>query len=173
MKKIVVAALLLLTVAFTSNTFAQKQYKFGHIDSNQLLSQMPERAKAKTDLEKYAKQLESTLTGMQSEFERKYNEYVASADSLSNLIRQTKEAELGEMQQRIQTFQQTAQQDLAQKENELLQPIVQKAKDAIKEVSEENNFTYVFDVGTGVLLYFSDDSIDILPLVKTKLGIIK
>lgn len=173
MKRIVVAALLLLTVAFTSNTFAQKQYKFGHIDSNQLLSQMPERAKAKTDLEKYAKQLENTLSGMQTEFERKYNEYVASADSLSNLIRQTKEAELGEMQQRIQTFQQTAQQDLAQKENELLQPIVQKAKDAIKEVSDENNFTYVFDVGTGVLLYFSDDSIDILPMVKAKLGITK
>lgn len=171
MRKILVVAMLLLAVTYSSDLFAQKQYKFGHIDSNQLLSIMPDRAKAKTELEKYAKQLENTLAGMQTEFERKYNEYVSSADSLSNLIRQTKEAELGEMQQRIQTFQQTAQQDLSQKESELMQPVVQRAKDAIKEVSDENNFTYVFDVGTGVLLYFSDDSIDILPLVKAKLGI--
>ncbi len=171
MKKIVILAALILTVAFTSDLAAQKQYKFGHIDSNQLLSQMPQREKAKVELEKYAKQLESTLSGMQTEFERKYQEYVSTADSLSNLIRQTKESELGEMQQRIQTFQQTAQQDLAQKENELLQPIIQKARTAISEVADENNFTYVFDVGTGVILHFSDDSIDILPMVKAKLGI--
>lgn len=171
MKKILSIAILLVAIIASTNTYAQKQYKFGHIDSNQLLSIMPEREAAKVELEKYAQQLESTLTEMQTEFERKYQEYVVSADSLSNLIRQTKESELSEMQQRIQQFNQTAQQDLAQKENELLQPIVQKAKDAISQVSEEGAYTYVFDIGTGVVLHFSNDSEDILPLVKAKLGI--
>lgn len=172
MKKILTIAILLVATLMSSNTFAQKQYKFGHVDSNQLLSIMPEREKAKVDLEKYAKQLESTLTAMQSEFERKYQSYVESADSLSPLIRQTKEGELGEMQQRIQTFQQTAQQDLGQKENELLQPIITKARAAISEVAEEGGYTYVFDMGTGVILHHSADSEDILPLVKAKLGIL-
>jgi outer membrane protein len=171
MRKLIAIAVLVLAVSFSNSMQAQTQYKFGHIDSNKLLSQMPQREKAKVDLEKYAKQLESTLSGMQTEFERKYQDYVANADSMSNLIRQTKEAELGEMQQRIQNFQQTAQQDLAQKENELLQPIIMKARTAIEEVAQEQGFTYVFDVGTGVILHFSDASIDILPLVKTKLGI--
>jgi len=172
MKKILTVAILLVATLLGSHTFAQKQYKFGHIDSNQLLSLMPEREKAKVDLEKYAKQLETTLTAMQSEFERKYQDYVANADSLSPLIRQTKEGELGEMQQRIQKFQQTAQQDLSAKEGELLQPIIAKARDAINAVAEEGGYIYVFDIGTGVVLHHSADSEDILPLVKTKLGIL-
>lgn len=173
MKKIFTVVMLMGAMVFASTTFAQKQYKFGHIDSNQLLSIMPEREKAKTDLEAHAKQLEQTLSGMQAELERKYQDYVTSADSLSKLIRQTKEAELSEMQQRMQNFQQSAQQELAQKENELLQPIIQKAREAIKQVSEERGYIYVFDSGTGVLLHWSEDSEDIMPFVKTKLGIIK
>ncbi len=171
MKKLAVIAIVVLSIVFSSNSFAQKQYKFGHIDSNQLLSIMPEREKAKVELENHAKQLEKTLTGMQSELERKYQEYITSADSLSKLIKQTKEAELSEMQQRMQSFQQNAQKELSEKENELLQPIILKAKNAITAVAEERGYIYVFDMGTGSLLYFSEDSEDLLPFVKTKLGI--
>jgi outer membrane protein len=171
MKKTLFIAILLVVTLMGSSAFAQKQMKFGHIDSNQLLSIMPEREKAKVDLEKYAKQLETTLTAMQTEFEKKYQDYIATADSLSPLLRQTKEGELGEMQQRIQKFQQTAQQDLGEKENTLLQPIIAKARDAINLVSEEGGYLYVFDIGAGVVLYHSADSEDILPLVKVKLGI--
>lgn len=171
MKRVLIIAILLVFTLIGSSAFSQKQYKFGHVDSNQLLSIMPERENAKVELEKYAKQLESTLAAMQAEFERKYQDYAEKADSLSQFIRQTKEAELGEMQQRIQTFQQSAQQDLGQKENELLQPIITKARNAIKEVAEEGGYIYVFDIGSGSILYFSADSEDILPLVKAKLGI--
>lgn len=172
MKKILSIALVLFAaVLITNNVSAQKAYKFGHIDSNELLQIMPERESAKNALEKHAQQLEETLTVMQAEFEKKYNEYITTADSLSPLIRQTKEAELGEIQQRVQAFQQQAQQELAQKENELLAPIIEKARNAISEVSLENGYLYVFDMGTGVILHHSEDSENILPLVKVKLGI--
>ena len=75
------------------------------------------------------------------------------------------------MQQRIQGFQQTAQQDLQQKEAELFQPIMDKAQSAIEAVAKANGFTHVFDLGAGGVLYFSEQSIDILPLVKKELGI--
>lgn len=172
MKKFLTIAIILGATLMGSHSFAQKQYKFGHVDSNQLLSMMPERANAKVELENYAKQLESTLMAMQTEFERKYQDYSTSADSLSPFIRQTKEAELQEMQQRIQTFQQSAQQDLGQKENELLQPIIAKARKAIDDVAEEGGYIYIFDIGNGSILHFSSDSEDILPVVKAKLGIL-
>ena len=172
MKKIVTVAIVLATILMGSQAFAQKQYKFGHVDSNQLLSMMPERASAKVELENYAKQLENTLMSMQTEFEKKYQEYTAGADAMSPFIRQTKEAELGEMQQRIQTFQQSAQQDLGQKENELLQPIIEKARQAISDVGAEGGYIYIFDIGTGAVLHVSSDSEDIMPLVKAKLGIL-
>lgn len=172
MKKILsIAFVMIAAFAISNNAMAQNTYKFGHIDSNELLSIMPERESAKSALENHAKQLEETLTVMQAEFEKKYNEYVTTADSLSPLIRQTKEAELGELQQRIQAFQQQAQQELSQKENELLAPIIEKARKAIDDVASENGYLYVFDTGSGMILHHSEDSENILPLVKAKLGI--
>lgn len=171
MKKIVTVAIILVISLIGGQTFAQKQHKFGHVDSNQLLSMMPERANAKIELEKYAKQLEGTIMGMQTEFEKKYQEYTAGAETMAPFIRQTKEAELQDLQQRMQTFQQSAQQDLGQKENELLQPIIAKARKAISDVGNEGGYIYIFDIGTGAVLHFSSESEDIMPLVKAKLGI--
>jgi outer membrane protein len=75
------------------------------------------------------------------------------------------------MQQRIANFEQVAQQDLQQQQQTLIQPVLEKANNAIKEVAEENDFVYIFDVSRGNPVFFSDKSIDILPLVRTKLGL--
>ena len=53
-----------------------------------------------------------------------------------------------------------------------MQPVLQKAEKAIKDVAKENGFTYIFDLARGPIIYFDETmSIDILPLVKAKLGI--
>jgi outer membrane protein len=162
---------LALVLVVGQQSMAQKQYKFGHIDSKQLLEAMPERVAAEKEMEGFAKQLEDNALALQTEFERKYNDYVAQMDSLTPIIRQDKETELAGMQQRIQTFSQQAQQEMMNKENQLLQPIIEKARKAIKDVADENGYTYVFDVSTGAIVHFADDSDDLLPLVKAKLGI--
>jgi outer membrane protein len=174
MKKLyTILALVGISLIFSAGVNAQKSYKFGHIDSQMLLQQMPEREQAKAQLEKYAKQLEDQVSALQGELERKSQQYQAQADSLAPLLKQDREKELNQIYQRYQEFQQTAQQSLSQKESELMQPIIEKARKAIDDVAAENNFTYVFDIGTGVILHYSDESIDILPLVLTKLGITK
>ena len=65
---------------------------------------------------------------------------------------------------------QKAQQDLTAKQEELYKPILAKAEVAIKAVSKEKGFAYVFDTAQQALVYF-DGGEDITPLVKTKLGI--
>jgi outer membrane protein len=89
---------------------------------------------------------------------------------MTDLIKQTKTEELQNMQTRLQTFQSSAQKDLQDKEQELLSPIIDKAKKAIQDVAKENKYTYIFDTGTGTILY-SEPSDDILPLVKKYLNI--
>jgi outer membrane protein len=89
----------------------------------------------------------------------------------SELAKASKEAELQDMQNRIQTFEQTAQQDIQQKRVELFKPIQDKALKAVSAVAEENGFTYILDKGTGAIVYESSDAQDILPLVKKKLGL--
>ena len=169
MKKVFLAIVILLSV-FSTSSFAQKG-KFGHINSSDLLALMPERAKAEKDLQAYSKELEDQLTLMNQEFQAKYNDYVTKQDSMSSAIRQMKEEELQSLQQRIQTFQQTAQQDLQTKENELLQPIIDKAKNAIKEVAKEQGYAWVFDTSMGSLVVWPEDSDNLMDAVKKKLAI--
>jgi len=169
MKTIGIIIIMVLSMSLTS--FGQGKLKFGHINSNDLLAIMPEKDVAQKAIQDYARQLENQLLEMQTELEKKYSDYLANQESYSNMIKQTKEEELVSLQQRIQNFQHSAQMELQKKEGELLQPIIDKAQKAIDDVSKENGYTYVFDTGTGALLYWPKDSDDILPLVKKKLGV--
>lgn len=165
--------ILLVIVMFSfSGAYAQKgEYKFGHINSNELLSLMPERDSARAELQNYSRMLQQEMETMQLEYQNKVNTYLEKQETYSELVRQSKESEIQEMQRRIQEFQSTAQQDLQQQERELFQPIMEKAEKAIEKVAKANGFTYVFDVTAGSVVYFSEQSIDILPLVKEELGI--
>ena len=148
-----------------------QELKFGHINSQELLKAMPENDSAQAQLQRYAQQLQDQMDALQVEYNRKLQDYQAQQGQLTDLIRKTKEQELIDMQKNIQNFQAEAQQDMQKKQQELLQPIIDKANNAIKEVARENGFIYIFDVAGGMILYYSEKSIDILPLVKKKLGI--
>lgn len=170
MKKVV--NLLLIGALLIACMPAESQaLKFGHINSQELLTAMPESDSAQAKIQKLAGDYDQQLEEMQVELNKKYDEYLTNRDKYTDLIRQTKEADITEMQQRISNFQQVAQQDLQTQQQKLLQPVIDKANNAIKAVAEENGFVYIFDVSRGNPVYFSDKSIDILPMVKTKLGL--
>ena len=156
--------------AFGTSAFAQKTIKLGHINSSDLMQIMPGKDSAQAAFQAEVTLLEGELTAMQEELQKKYNDYTERKSQMTELIRSTKEQELTDLNQRIQTYQQNAQQKLQDKEKELLQPIIDRAKQAIADVAKENGYTYIFDSGTGALLY-QQDSDDIMPLVKKKLGL--
>jgi outer membrane protein len=167
MKNFLKLAIVLAATAFSFNASAQK---FGHIDSNQLLTLMPERKAAETAVQNYAKELESQLQAMSQEWESKVAVYQKDEKAMSDLMKKTRVKEITDLEGRIKDFQQTAQEDLQDKESELLKPMIDKAKKAIEEVAKENKFNYIFDSSMGVLLYFPESD-DVMPLVKKKLNI--
>ena len=133
---------------------------------------MPEYDSATVKLEKFRKELVNALELMSVELNTKNDAYQKESKLLSDIVKQTKEQELIDMNKRIQDFQTNAQTQLQSKQTEVFQPIYAKVDKAIKEVGKENGFLYVFDVAKGALLYFDEaKSINILPLVKTKLGL--
>jgi outer membrane protein len=159
-------------ILLAGNARAQEA-KFGHIDLQALIQVMPERTAAEAEYAKQAKELEDQMGTMQQELENKYKEYVTKRDSLSDIVRSAKETDIQDLQQRIQSFNQVAQQQLQQKQNEMLRPIFEKAQKAVADVAKEKGLIYVFDVSgeLGTVLYRSNESLDVLPLAKTKLGI--
>ena len=132
---------------------------------------MPESDSAQLKIENLASNYEDQIDEMTVELQKKYDDYINNRDKYTDLIRQTKESEIADLQDRIQQFQNIAGEELQVERNRLLQPIIEKANKAIKEVAEEQNIMYVFDVSQGNPIYFSDQSLDILPLVKKKLGL--
>ena len=164
MKKL---ALLAVFGLLTFGTFAQK---LGHINSQALLSLMPETITMNTELQDYAKQLESQLMSMETEYQSMIEDYQNNEANYDDLTKQDKIAEIQGLEQRITTFQQSAQTSLQQKEQELLRPILEKAQKAIDEVAEKGKYTYILDSSSGVLLY-QKDSENILDKVKKELGL--
>ncbi|HPW27103.1 MAG TPA: OmpH family outer membrane protein [Tenuifilaceae bacterium] len=172
MRKISTIAFILFLSATGVKTYAQS-YKFGHINSQEILSVMPERDSAVAKLDKFTKTLQDQVEELQVEFNKKYQDYLQKRSTFTDAIREMKEKELTEMQQRAQEFQQVAEQDYQRYQGEVMKPVIEKADSAIKKVAKANGFTYIFDTSTGVILYFSEQSFDIGPLVKKELGITK
>ncbi|MCF8275221.1 MAG: OmpH family outer membrane protein [Flavobacteriales bacterium] len=165
MKKILVA---IIALAMAVPTFAQQ--KLGHIDSAALLELMPEKAQAEKELEAFAKEFQTALEAMAKEYEGKVASFQQTEKDMIPTVRNTKVREISELERRIQEFQQQAQDEISKKEQEVLTPIIDKAKKAIDDVAEAKGYTYVFDSSLGFLL-FTKDSEDIMADVKTKLGL--
>lgn len=165
-KTCIVIAMALLTLG---TAFAQKNVKLGHIDSNELLKIMPGRDSAQAQLQREMTELEDQLKEMQMELQNLYNDYMAKESQMSDLIKKTKQSELQDKGARFEEFQKNAQLRLQESEKALLTPIIDRAKEAIRDVAKENGYTYIFDSAVGVTLYEGGD--DILPLVKKKLGL--
>ena len=160
-----------LVFAVTAVSANGQNLKFGHIDLQGLVQLMPERAKAESDFTTFQGDLEEVFGEMQQNYQQKLTELEKLGEETSEVKRNAKIAELQELQQRIQNYQATANQQLQQKQAEVLEPVFDKAEKAIEEVAKEQGLLYVFDTGTRVVLYKSNQSIDLLPLVKKKLNI--
>lgn len=169
MKKLLFVISFIL-IAGVSTLTAQTNAKLGYINSSELMQMMPGMDTVEAALTAHRSSLEQTMQTMVQEYQNKAAEYQNSYNTMSQIIRQTKEKEIQDMQTRIQQFQQTADQDLQRKQGELFNPLITRAQKAIADVSKENGFTYVFDVSTGSLVYYENGE-NLMGLVKTKLGI--
>ena len=165
LKKLVIA----LLCAFPVLMFAQD--KLGHVNSQEVLMAMPERVTIENTLDELQTQWESELVKMREEYYAKIKEFQDKQATMPESIKQARQSEIVELEQRITTFTQTAGADLQQKQQELLTPVIEKIRKAINEVGAENNYTYIFDLSTQSIVYQSSKSNDITAQVKAKLGI--
>ncbi|MFI3330588.1 MAG: OmpH family outer membrane protein [Rikenellaceae bacterium] len=169
MKKIFKLALMVALMCSATAAFAQK---FGYINSQDLISVMPERVEVETKLEALSKELTEQLEAIQVEYNNKAQELQKNRSLWSASVIQLKERELQTLQQRFGEFQQTAQQDMQNMQTQLMAPVVTKAEAAITKISEANGLTAVFDVSSGALAYYNKATMqDVLPLVKKEMGI--
>ena len=178
MKRLLLTLVACVMFILVSGTYSYAQQKIGHIDTQAVLQLMPERDSAAKVYEKFNEEIKKNYESMTVVFNNLQEAYTKQKDSLSAFIVKAKEAELIDMRDKITNFQTVAQQELDKKQNDLMAPIIDKLKKAIKAVAEANKFTYILDTqagaGIGAVIYYpEDESLNIMPLVKAKLGINK
>jgi outer membrane protein len=167
MKKIIKLTLVLAFMMGSTSLFAQK---LGRVDLESVIVEMPEYKAMNTNMEAFSKELRDILETIQVEMNTKNEEYQKNRASYSDTTRQLKERELMDLQTRLQESYETAQTDLQSKEQELMNPIIEKAQEAVKKVAERDGYAAIFS--TAAMLYYNDASMpDLAPEVKKELGI--
>ena len=170
MKKIVI--LIACAIMMNGVVHAQTSPKLGWINSADLLQSMPEKAKADSDISKYARSFQEQIDIMMKEYQTKGQQFQANEKTMSEAMKEVRMKEIQDLQNRIESTQQSAQEKIQTKKQDLYTPILEKADKAIKDVAKEKNYDYIFDVNSqGGGIVFSKDEYDITPLVKTKMGI--
>ncbi len=165
LKTLLIAA----TLFIGANGFMSAQSKVAHINTQELIEAMPEMKTAQAELEKLAKTYETEIRGMATELENKAKQYDAEKNTKTQEENTARMQEVAAMEQNIRQYQLGAQQDLKNKEEDMLKPILERAKNAVIKVAKAQGFDYVLDstAGQGVILA---DGTDLLAAVKTELG---
>lgn len=169
MKKAIKLTLAVVCVMMSTSLFAQK---FGRVNMQEIVVAMPEFKDMQAKLEAVGRDWSEQLETIQVEFNNQVAEFQKNRANLSSAAVQVKESELQGLQTRYAELQQVAQQDFERQQNELIQPIQQKATDAVAKVAAAGGYTAVFDMSIPSLAYVNEATVtDLSAAVRKELGI--
>ena len=165
MKKILTICAALFVAA---SAFAQT--KTGYVNTTELIQLQPAMDTVRTQLESAQKETYETYQAMMEEYQTKATTFQQKQASWTPAIKESKQKELYEIGNRIQEFEQSANQDLQQMQQVLQAPIYQKVNEEIQKLAKAKGLAFVFDIAS-VLYIDPAQSIDLTPELRTILGI--
>ncbi len=159
--------LLLIAVVTLGFNSMQAQTKVAHIDLGAIIKEMPETKAMNAELEKLGKTYEDDLKTQEVDLDALTKKYTEESANQTDEENQKRALEIQQGDYRIKLGYQIAEQDINKKGNEMMEPIIMKARQAVADVSKELGFDYVLDESSLIIA----DGTDITIMVKTKLGL--
>jgi len=162
-----------LLILFFGTTFAYSQ-SYAYIDSDYILSKVPEYVQAKEKLDKLAerwtKEIEDryeAIKGKKSNFEREEillpkEERIKRKEEIENLEQEALD---------LQTLHFGSEGDYFQKRQELVKPIQDRIFTALKKISKSDGYDLVFDKANQSSLIFAASDYDISDDILDEMGI--
>ena len=164
MKKLFVIALAALA------TLTASAQQFGRVNFNEIVMLAPEMDTAREAIAASQKEAEETYSSMLEEYQGKMTQYQQKQATCTAAIKERKERELMEIQNRIQEFQQSISQELQQQQAQLTAPIQEKANKVVSEIAKAKGLTALFDASQAI--YFDETKvIDITPEARKAMNI--
>lgn len=151
---------LLICFGLTAIVSNAQSFKAGYVNSETIITELPEAKKASADIETLTLKIRDTLEIMQKDFESRIEQYRTQEALMSAEAKRKEEESLNALRMRFVQYQETKTAEMQQKRETYLRPIRDKVQAAIADVAKEEKLNVVLDKAAGIVLY-SDDSSDI------------
>ncbi len=139
---------------------SQEELKIGFVDPQTIMRSMPEMAAIERRLQNFIERKRQEFAEKEATFRREVEEYQQKMSVISDEARRREEERLAGLNLELQEFQQNFQQEVQERQFELIEPLLSKIQGAIETVASERNFTYVLNTMTNngdfIILYASE-----------------
>lgn len=169
----IVSAALIFTALYSVQAHAQEQ-KIGYVDTDFILSKIPDYKNIEQELKTVSQQWRNQLEQMQKEIDQLKEDFSSKEILYTDEIRKQKKEEINrKVQQRQQYLEQKfgSNGEYFKKQQELLEPIQQDVYNAISVIAGRDGFDFIFDRSQNTSLLFTKKEWNLNAAVLTELGI--
>lgn len=157
--------LLILLMISAVTVFAQSPQKIGYVDSQIILTQLPEAIKAQSDLDALTNQWSNRVDSMKLALQQQYADVQKQLATMTEEQKQIKQKELIDKEQQIYAFQNQKfgqpNGEIYQKQETIFDPVKKKIYAAIEQVAKGEEMDFIFDKSGDILLLYADSAYDI------------
>lgn len=158
-----------IIVLFSMSSVLYSQTKVGYIDSKRIVESMQETQDAKSRLDNLVSEWQSELTLLQDSLKAMKDDYENKKLILTEQLKSQIEQEIKDLSTyienyKVQKFGENG--EYFQKQVEFMKPVHDKIFSAIQQVAREEDFDYVFDRSSEILLLYVNERYDITAKVQ-------
>jgi len=154
---------LLVSLFIAGLFFSGSAQRFAYVDSQYILSRIPEYKSAQDELNQLSLQWQKEIEAKYSEIDQLYKAYKADEVLLTEDMRQKRQSEIEQKEQAVKDLQKQrfgVNGDLFKKRQELVKPLQDKIYNAVQDLAEKQNFAIIFDKSSDLTMLYTNSKFD-------------
>ena len=167
MLKLVVSALVAMTMVFGPLGAVAAELKIGIVDTNAILSNSPEGKRAQESVKRKADELSRPLGTKRQDLGRQVEEFQKQAGMMKEAARKAKQQELEKKMADFDKQAQDADNQLNKYRQSQLAPLSQKLDQALEQVSKDEKLDLILDKS---VVLINNKGLDVTEKVRSKFG---
>ncbi len=143
-----------LIIALIFTAFVSAQTKVGTINTEYIISKMPEFKEVQKQVEDYGNTLDSGLKEKYDEYQAKVKVYSEKEATYTEALKKLKQKDIMKLEEDIQKLRNNSSKLLQVRQDELLRPLYSKIGNQVEKIVKEENFTHILNENNS-LIYIS------------------
>ena len=167
-RSVLLASLAVLASATATQAQAVAALKIGYINSAAILEEAPGAKEASAAFDQYLQNSQAEVQRLSQEIQTLVAEYQRQQLMLSPTAKTQREEEIRRKQQESQTRVDALEKAAGTRQQELVQPIMDKVNAVIEQIRAEGSYSLIFDVAAGSIIA-ADPKLDLTQEVLRRL----